>query len=251
MKISTKGRYGLRAMLALIRDDDELVSLSTIAQKESLSLNYLESIFSQMKRADLVIGVTGAQGGYRLTRRADQISVYEVLRALEGSLSVTEPETSMPPIRQYLTDHVWNVIDGKVEKILRSMSILVIGVFINFISRRNIQLAERAYCTFTAIHAVGGKLFEHFVRLNTNSLQFRETGWHAEGTEKAYRQHNARFRFFLCFAVPNAPNFFRIACKTLRCTGHYVICPRVPHSGKAGTMRNVKHSAELMPKLMD
>jgi Rrf2 family protein len=123
MKISTKGRYGLRAMLALIRNDDELVSLSTIAQKESLSLNYLESIFSQMKRADLVIGVTGAQGGYRLTRHADQVSVYEVLRALEGSLSVTEPETSMPPIRQYLTDHVWNVIDGKVEKILRSLSL--------------------------------------------------------------------------------------------------------------------------------
>ena len=123
MKISTKGRYGLRAMLALIRNDDELVSLSTIAQKESLSLNYLESIFSQMKRADLVIGVTGEQGGYRLTRHADKDSVYEVLRALEGSLSVTEPETSMPPIRQYLTDHVWNVIDGKVEKILRSMSL--------------------------------------------------------------------------------------------------------------------------------
>lgn len=124
MKISTKGRYGLRAMLALIRDSDELVSLSTIAQKENLSLNYLESIFSQMKRAELVMGVTGAQGGYRLTRPADQISVYDVLRALEGSLSVTDQEPFMPPIRRYLTDHVWNVIDEKVEQILRGMTLL-------------------------------------------------------------------------------------------------------------------------------
>ena len=126
MKISTKGRYGLRAMLALVRDGRELVSLSTITQKENLSLNYLESIFSQMKRAGLVVGVTGAQGGYRLARPVSQISVYDVLQALEGSLSVTQPESEsdMTPLRRYLTDCVWNVIDEKVEQIFRSMTLL-------------------------------------------------------------------------------------------------------------------------------
>ena len=86
MKISTKGRYGLRAILALARHGDSLVSLSNIAQEENLSLNYLESIFSQMKRADLVTGVTGAQGGYRLAQKPSEITAYQVLHVLEGKI---------------------------------------------------------------------------------------------------------------------------------------------------------------------
>ncbi len=123
MKISTKGRYGLRAILALIRSGEKQVSLSAIAQKEDLSLNYLESIFSQMKRADLVTGITGAQGGYRLAKDPSEITVYDVLHTLEGNMSVTEKDTSMPPVRQYLTMHVWNVIDERVEQTMRNITL--------------------------------------------------------------------------------------------------------------------------------
>jgi Rrf2 family cysteine metabolism transcriptional repressor len=123
VKISTKGRYGLRAMLELVRANGKLVSLSAIAQQESLSLNYLESIFSQMKHARLVCSATGAQGGYRLAQPADQISAFDVLSSLEGDLSVTEEGPNMPPIRQYLTKNVWDVIDQKVEVILKSTSL--------------------------------------------------------------------------------------------------------------------------------
>jgi Rrf2 family protein len=123
MKISTKGRYGLRAILALARHGDSLVSLSNIAQEENLSLNYLESIFSQMKRADLVTGVTGAQGGYRLAQKPSEITAYQVLHVLEGNMSITEQKSSMPPIRQYLTKHVWTIIDGKVEQILHRVTL--------------------------------------------------------------------------------------------------------------------------------
>jgi Rrf2 family protein len=123
MKISTKGRYGLRAILALIRSGEKQVSLSAIAQKEDLSLNYLESIFSQMKRADLVTGITGAQGGYRLAKNPSEITVYDVLHTLEGNMSVTEKGTSMPLVRQYLTAHVWNVIDNRVAQTLRGITL--------------------------------------------------------------------------------------------------------------------------------
>ena len=123
MKISTKGRYGLRAILALIRSGEKQVSLSAIAQEEDLSLNYLESIFSQMKRADLVTGITGAQGGYRLAKDPSEITVFDVLHTLEGNMSVTEKDASMPPIRQYLTMRVWNVIDERVEQTLRSITL--------------------------------------------------------------------------------------------------------------------------------
>lgn len=123
MKISTKGRYGLRAILALIRSGEKQVSLSAIAQEEDLSLNYLESIFSQMKRADLVTGITGAQGGYRLAKDPSEITVYDVLHTLEGNMSVTEKDASMPPVRQYLTMHVWNVIDERVEQTMRNITL--------------------------------------------------------------------------------------------------------------------------------
>ncbi|MCH3972345.1 MAG: Rrf2 family transcriptional regulator [Oscillospiraceae bacterium] len=123
MKISTKGRYGLRAMLRLVQNGGKLVSLSAIAQQENLSLNYLESIFSQMKHAQLVRSETGAQGGYRLARPAKEITAYDVLNVLEGDLSVTDKEPEMPPIRSYLTVHVWDDIDQKVEQILRETTL--------------------------------------------------------------------------------------------------------------------------------
>lgn len=70
MKISTRGRYGLRAMIDLaLHENEGRVTLAGIAVRQDLSLNYLESIFSALKRAGFVIGTAGAQGGYSLARR--------------------------------------------------------------------------------------------------------------------------------------------------------------------------------------
>ena len=117
MKISTRGRYGLRAMIDLaLHENEGRVTLAGIAVRQDLSLNYLESIFSALKRAGF--GTAGAQGGYSLARPADQISLQSILEALEGDLSVFEEADIGTPIRAFLKQHVWDVIDREVENTL-------------------------------------------------------------------------------------------------------------------------------------
>ncbi len=88
MKLSTKGRYGLRAFIDLaVYGQEEPVSLTSIAARQEISLPYLEQLMARLKKADLVESVRGANGGYRLSRSAEEISVGDVLRALEGDLT--------------------------------------------------------------------------------------------------------------------------------------------------------------------
>ena len=88
MKLTTKGRYGLRAVLDLaVHDSDEAVALSQIAERQGISMNYLEQLIAKLKKSGIVNGIRGAQGGYVLAMPADQISIGDILRALEGDLS--------------------------------------------------------------------------------------------------------------------------------------------------------------------
>jgi Rrf2 family transcriptional regulator, cysteine metabolism repressor len=90
MKLSTKGRYGTRAMLDLAlhyKDGDGPVALGGIAERQNISEEYLEQIFSSLRKAALVESVRGAQGGYKLGKTADKITVGDILRVLEGSLA--------------------------------------------------------------------------------------------------------------------------------------------------------------------
>ena len=86
MKISTKGRYGLKAVLDIAMHDDAS-SLRSIAARQCISENYLERLIAMLKKAGIVNSLRGAQGGYVLARPAEEISVGEVLRALEGDLN--------------------------------------------------------------------------------------------------------------------------------------------------------------------
>lgn len=88
MKLSTKGRYAMVALvdLALIKDDT-LVSLAEISKRQDISLPYLEQLFVKLRRAGLVTAVRGPGGGYRLTRSPDSIRVSEVLEAVEESVN--------------------------------------------------------------------------------------------------------------------------------------------------------------------
>lgn len=91
MKLSTKGRYGLKAMLDLaIHRDEGQVALKSIAERQGLSENYLEQLFAALKKAKLVQSVRGSQGGYSLGRSPEDISVGDILRTLEGSMSPTD-----------------------------------------------------------------------------------------------------------------------------------------------------------------
>ena len=87
MKLSTKGRYGLRALIDLaLYSDQEAVSIQSISTRQHISDSYLEQLMRKLKKEGLVCSMRGAQGGYRLARPAKEISVGDVLRALEGSI---------------------------------------------------------------------------------------------------------------------------------------------------------------------
>lgn len=95
MLVSTKGRYALRVMLELAqRPAGSYTPLPVIAEKQSVSEKYLESIVVLLSRAGLVDGVRGKGGGYRLTRSPDQYTVEEILMLTEGSLA---PVTCLTP----------------------------------------------------------------------------------------------------------------------------------------------------------
>lgn len=87
MKLSTKGRYGLRALIDLaLYSEDEPVSIQSIAKRQNISESYLEQLVRKMRTAGLVVSVRGAGGGYQLAKPTSEISVGDVLRALEGNL---------------------------------------------------------------------------------------------------------------------------------------------------------------------
>lgn len=99
MKLSTRGHYGLLAMVELARRYGKApLSLSEIAQSCELPLPYLEQLFGPLRQAGLVEGTRGVRGGYRLTREPAGISVGEVVRVLEGPIGpvdcVVEGETA-------------------------------------------------------------------------------------------------------------------------------------------------------------
>ena len=86
MKLSTKGKYGLRAMIDLARySEKEPVSIGSVAARQGISERYLEQLVALLKKAGLVKSIRGASGGYVLEKKPSEISVGDILRALEGS----------------------------------------------------------------------------------------------------------------------------------------------------------------------
>lgn len=88
MKLTTRGQYGLLAMYDLAQHEGAPVSIKSISQRQGISDAYLEQLMASLKKAQLVRSTRGAQGGYQLARPAEEISMGEILLALEGSLSI-------------------------------------------------------------------------------------------------------------------------------------------------------------------
>ncbi len=89
MLISTRGRYALRVMLDLAAGEnaEDYVSLGSIAERQGISVKYMESIIAVLSKAGLVEGVRGKGGGYRLCRKPEDYTAGEILRLTEGSLA--------------------------------------------------------------------------------------------------------------------------------------------------------------------
>ena len=133
MMFSTRAEYGVRVMVELARHgangDRECVSLSEIADGDGLPLAYLEHLAARLRKAGLVESRRGARGGYLLARPAEEISMAEVVEALEGSIAPIEcisegADGHLVCTRETETDHVcptkllWTRVRGSVVRTL-------------------------------------------------------------------------------------------------------------------------------------
>jgi Rrf2 family transcriptional regulator, iron-sulfur cluster assembly transcription factor len=90
MQLSTKGRYAVMAMVDLAaRSSDSPVRLAAIAEKQQISLAYLEQLFTKLRRAGLVTSARGPGGGYRLSRRPEELFVSEIMCAVDEPIKMT------------------------------------------------------------------------------------------------------------------------------------------------------------------
>ena len=127
MMISTKGRYALRVMLDLAGQAEGYLSLKEIADRQQISVKYLESIAAILNRSGLVRSQRGKDGGYCLARPAGEITAAEVLRLTEGTLSpVACPTLEGNPCQRAETCKtlpLWRVLDETIDRTLSSVTL--------------------------------------------------------------------------------------------------------------------------------
>lgn len=129
MKISTKGQYGLVALVDMaIYGERDYINLKSISERQGISDKYLEQLFIPLKRAGLIDSLRGAQGGYRLSRDADKITVKDVLNFLEGPLALVDCiiETKEERCDQFdccVTRILWQKIMEEMNTITDSISL--------------------------------------------------------------------------------------------------------------------------------
>lgn len=116
MNISAKGRYALQSMLDLALASTPLVSLSSIAERQGISQNYLEHVFAALRKAGLVVSVKGAQGGYALARSAEQISAGQILRVCDVNLGQVEVDGMKPTSDTDAAAFVRNEVQKKMQE---------------------------------------------------------------------------------------------------------------------------------------
>lgn len=129
MKLSTKGRYGLRAMLDMAQNgEDGPITSHTIAQRQDISERYLEQLLIPLKQAGLVKSIRGSQGGYVLGRSPKNISVGDIIRVLEGPLAPVDCVNEVNPDDCERADYcvtrgIWARVRDSVAEILDSYTL--------------------------------------------------------------------------------------------------------------------------------
>lgn len=125
MKISTKGTYGLKAMVDLaVYSVNDSVTLKSISERQNISERYLEQIFSALRKSGIIKGRKGTRGGYTITKSIADITVGEILRALEGDLfevSINDQESNK--IDKCLSNKVWSKLGESIDSVVDSITL--------------------------------------------------------------------------------------------------------------------------------
>lgn len=143
MKLSTRGRYGARALVELAKHGGKApLALKEIAENQEIPLKYLEQIAMVLKAAKLIKSVRGPSGGYVLARSPEKIHLLEIIETLEGSLSfvncVKDPSTC-ERVKSCAFNDLWKKISQETSKILRSVTL---ADMVHYDSRKRDGLAN-------------------------------------------------------------------------------------------------------------
>jgi Rrf2 family iron-sulfur cluster assembly transcriptional regulator len=133
MKLSTKGRYAVTALADIALQGGRLVNLGEIAERQDVSLAYLEQLFVRLRKAGLVESVRGPGGGYRLGLPADQVRIIDVMAAVDETVSAVRCEDGIESgcagsRAKCLTHNLWERLSSHVHVFLSQTTIAdVIG----------------------------------------------------------------------------------------------------------------------------
>lgn len=129
MKFSAKGEYGIRAILDIaINSDENPVQVREIAKRQSIPERFLEHVMAALKRSGLVDSIRGAQGGYLLGRPASEISLAEIVEALEGPINlrecISDEETFSCDLESgCVVQDVWRNLKSAIQDVLESITL--------------------------------------------------------------------------------------------------------------------------------
>lgn len=129
LKISTQGRYGLRALVDLVVNESSgsAIPLREISERQEISERYLEQLFAKLRKAGIVNSVRGAHGGYKLNRSPEELTIGDIIRTLEGDLAPTEctmeKDNTCKFEAECVTHEVWEKIKEQIEKVIDSITL--------------------------------------------------------------------------------------------------------------------------------
>lgn len=129
MKVSTKGHYGVKAMLDLAQHYGQgAIALKSVAERQDLSEHYLEQLIAGLRKAGLVKSVRGAQGGYILAREPEEIKVGDIIRVLEGPIAPVDCVNDEDPDKcsksdYCITKNIWEKVKVSIEDVIDSITL--------------------------------------------------------------------------------------------------------------------------------
>jgi len=154
MRLTTKGRYAVTAMLDLaFHSEKKPVTLTEIATRQTISLSYLEQLFSRLRKAGMVKGVRGPGGGYKLSRVATEINIADIITAVDEPIDSTkcEGKGDCQDGQPCLTHDLWMGLSDQIRNYLKGISL---GELLE--RKPVLDIAQRQ-----------DNSFEHIVKINT------------------------------------------------------------------------------------
>ena len=146
MKLSTKGRYGVKAMVELaINHGTGPISIKTISERQNISENYLELLFSTLKKAGLIKSLRGAQGGYILAKEPKEIRISDIINVLEGPIEIANClDGNVCENEDYCaTRLLWEKIKNSIDEVMSSITLQDIVDDNNRINNNKLKIVNR------------------------------------------------------------------------------------------------------------